>query len=324
MEDPGPEVAEGLLGLGLEVARWNRRALGQEAPRENGRASGGLFASAWPPPGPFGAAALRMPRSRDALAMSLHAAWGALETGGTLLLYGAKDEGIGSAGGVAEELFSSVGTVGVGGRCRLLQGIKRGTAPGARTTLEAWREAWAPDHPALPSRWVSYPGIFAHRQLDPGTRLLLDVLPEFSAGARILDYGCGSGILGAAVLRRQPGATVHLLDVDAVALEAARENVPGAELILADGLDPIPPDSYDAVITNPPFHRGKEEDPGLLAEVIRGARRVLCSGGALTLVTQRRIRLEKIMEDSFARVSVLARDPIFSVWEGRRPRKPFP
>lgn len=324
MEDPRPEVAEGLRGLGLEVVRWNRRAPGQEVDRRNAPAPGGLPASAWPPPGPFGAAALRMPRSRDALAMSLHAAWGALETGGTLLLYGAKDEGIGSAGGVAEELFSSVGTVGVGGRCRLLQGIRRETAPGARTTLEAWREVWAPDHPALPSRWVSYPGIFAHRQLDPGTRLLLDVLPEFSTGARILDYGCGSGILGAAALRRQPGATVHLLDVDAVALEAARENVPGAELILADGLDPIPSDSCDAVITNPPFHRGKEEDPGMLAEMIRGGRRILCPGGVLTLVTQRRIRLEKIMEESFSKVSVLAQDSVFSVWHGQRPRKTFP
>ena len=45
---------------------------------------------------------------------------------------------------------------------------------------------------------------------------------------RVLDFACGSGLLGAWVTAREPTVSVDFLDVDAVALEAVEANVPGA------------------------------------------------------------------------------------------------
>ena len=76
--------------------------------------------------------------------------------------------------------------------------------------------------------WATYPGVFAAKRIDEGTALLIGVLPPLRADARVLDYGCGSGVIGASAAARAPAIALDLLDNDSVALEAARENVPGA------------------------------------------------------------------------------------------------
>lgn len=310
MEDSRPEVTEALVARGLEVSAWNRRAWG------------GLPAAPWPPPGPFGSAALRLPRSRDETRMALHAAASVLGRGGSVLVYGANDEGIRPAEILLGEVFSGAGTVAVGGRCRLLRGWRGDDPPGLRGDLESWREVTVLEYPGLPRTWVSYPGVFSHGELDQGTRLLLDVLPPVPAGARVLDYGCGSGVVGAVAMARGEGVAVEMLDVDTVALAATRENVPGAGVIPGDGLGSLAGRGvFDAIVSNPPFHRGKAEDIGMVTAFIREAPRLLGPLGLLAFVCQRRLSVEGTLRGSFATVAVLGEDEAFRVWEGREPRR---
>ncbi len=305
-KDPRGEVEEEVRRTGREVGVWHRRALE------------GRPASPWPPPGPWGSALLRLPRTRGELEMDLHAAASVLAPGGALILYGAKDEGIGSSLRRMEGLFRDVDTVATGGRCRLVMGIRKEDLPELEGSHEAWRETVDLDHPDLPGPWVSYPGVFAHGRLDPATRLLLDTLPSIPEGSRVLDYGSGSGPLAGGVRSRTPGVELHLLDVDALALEAARENVPGATLHLRDGL-PASDDGnrFDWIVTNPPFHRGKAEEPGMILELIRRAPSMLKPEGALVLVAQCRLKLESTLGAHFQAVRMLAEDGGFRVWEGR-------
>jgi 16S rRNA (guanine1207-N2)-methyltransferase len=302
-----PDVAGAFRAEGLEVISWNRRALG------------GRGATAWPPPGPFGAATLRFPRGREELLMGLHSASSVLRPEGRLLVYGAKDEGIETAFGLLEDLFVGVETLGIGGRCRVLTAVRGEETKGLRDSLDAWKSLVTLDYPGLPREWVSYPGIFAHGHLDPGTRLLLDVLPSVPSGARILDYGCGSGIVAWFALSRNEELEVDLLDVDAVALRAARLNVPAGRLILRDGLPARGERAYDAIFSNPPFHRGKGEDPGMILRFIQEAPDLLNPRGALVLVAQRRLPIQRSLQERFGGVRVLAEDSTFRVWEGRKP-----
>lgn len=250
--------------------------------------------------------------------MDLHAAATVLAPGGALILYGAKDEGIGSSLRRMEGLFRDVDTVATGGRCRLVMGIRKEDLPDLEGSHQAWRETMDLDHPDLPGSWVSYPGVFAHGRLDPATRLLLDSLPSIPEGSRVLDYGSGSGPLAGGIRSRASGVELHLLDVDALALEAARENVSGATLHLRDGL-PAPGHGapFDWIVTNPPFHRGKTEEPGMILELIRGVPSVLKPEGSLVLVAQRRLKLESTLGAHFQVVRMLAEDGAFRVWEGR-------
>jgi 16S rRNA (guanine1207-N2)-methyltransferase len=113
------------------------------------------------------------------------------------------------------------------------------------------------DHGRL-LRVVSRPGVFSHRHVDPGARRLL-AAAEPPTGARILDIGCGSGVVGLALAARDPHCQVHAVDSHARAVQCARE---GAEL---NGLRNLTvelnatgeygkPSIYDLALANPPYY----------------------------------------------------------------------
>jgi 16S rRNA (guanine1207-N2)-methyltransferase len=100
------------------------------------------------------------------------------------------------------------------------------------------------------------------------------------------------------------------------------ENVPRGIFHLKEGLPRPPDEPYDAIVTNPPFHRGKAEDPGLILDLIEGSPRALSKRGRLVLVAQRRLPVEGAFRAAFREVSLLADEGGFRVWDGRLPRHP--
>jgi 16S rRNA (guanine1207-N2)-methyltransferase len=251
----------------------------------------------------------------------------ALAPNALLLVYGAKDEGAGSAAPLLEEVFDDVRTFATGGHCRVLIATTPRTGQPRRASLDSWRRESLLDFPGGSATWVSYPGVFAGGRLDSGTAMLLRNLPALRHGTRVLDFGCGSGVIGAAAGASGGNLRVDCLDVDAVALEAARENVPHARLILADGLSGIGDVRYHAILSNPPYHRGKAETLDAVDALIAGAGRVLVPGGHLVFVVQRRLPVEPLLEAAFPHVRALDGDGTFGVWDAstspprrRRPR----
>jgi ubiquinone/menaquinone biosynthesis C-methylase UbiE len=99
--------------------------------------------------------------------------------------------------------------------------------------------------------------------------MLIERLP---ASARILDVGCGAGIPVTAVLS-QIGSVVGV-DISASQIRLARDNVPAATFIHGDIMAQEFPDaSFDAVVAfYALFHLPREEQPGLLAKLVRWLR----------------------------------------------------
>ena len=307
MLEPRPEVATAVRQAGGRARFWHRFA------REGRRAS------AWIPAGPFAAATLRLPKAKDELDMAVHAAASVLEVGAPLWVYGANDEGAGSAGRVIEPLMGPARTVGSGGRCRVLEAVQQEDGPSPRGTLDEWRRSTSLEFPGGPREWISYPGIFAHGRLDPGTRVLLEAMRTVPlAGRRVLDFACGSGVLGAFLSALEPTARVDLLDVDAVALAAAGENVSGARLIPSDGFHTLVGERYDVIVSNPPYHEGKAQTGTVVERLIRGAPDYLETGGSLMLVTQRRFPLAALMKSTFKTVEVSLDAGPHRVWFGKK------
>jgi len=78
------------------------------------------------------------------------------------------------------------------------------------------------------------PGLTFGTGSHPTTQLCLELLEEVvQPGDRVLDLGCGSGILGIAALKLRANDVIGV-DVDPKAVDAARENA----LLNADGLNP--------------------------------------------------------------------------------------
>lgn len=94
------------------------------------------------------------------------------------------------------------------------------------------------------------PGVFVPRQRS----LLLVELAAARAPRRLLDLGCGSGALAAAVRRRVPGLKVWATDVEPTAVACARLNLPGADVLEGDLFEPLPPGLLaDVIVAHLPY-----------------------------------------------------------------------
>ena len=82
----------------------------------------------------------------------------------------------------------------------------------------------------------------------------------------VRDFACGAGVIGAWLRKRWPALSVDLLDVQAQAVESARETLQAngleAQVIASDGLSGCTR-KYATIVTNPPFHEGVRTDPGM-------------------------------------------------------------
>ena len=110
-------------------------------------------------------------------------------------------------------------------------------------------------------------GVFAQGRLDIGTAVLFRAT-EPPAGGRILDLGCGYGVIGLAVATAAPAAVVTGVDVNERAVLLANENA--VTLGVADRFaamlpEAVPADaSYDEIWSNPPIRIGKDALHALL------------------------------------------------------------
>jgi 16S rRNA (guanine1207-N2)-methyltransferase len=270
-------------------------------------------AAAWPPAGPFTAAFVRLPKAKPALEFALHAAASVTAAGAPMFLFGTNEEGIRSASSRLETVADDVRTLDARRHSRVLMGVRRGEIAGLKARLADWRATGEIEIGGMRRAWVSYPGLFAGGRLDGGTAMLLAHLAELRAGARVLDFGCGTGVIGAEILARQPQAKVDLIDADALAIEAARENVPAGRTVVGDRLAAAGNERYDAIVSNPPLHAGVAEDHGAMQRLIRDAPAWLTRGGVLQIVVQRRIKAGKPMREAFGNADVVAEDGRYRV-----------
>ncbi|WP_436701704.1 class I SAM-dependent methyltransferase [Nocardioides sp. BYT-33-1] len=109
-------------------------------------------------------------------------------------------------------------------------------------------------------RLVSGSGVFAQGRLDIGTSVLFRET-EPPSGGRILDLGCGYGVIGLACALAAPEATVTAVDVNRRAVLLATENA--ATLGVTDRFTALAPEdvdpaaTYDEIWSNPPIRIGK-------------------------------------------------------------------
>ncbi|WP_373182572.1 methyltransferase [Halomonas campaniensis] len=161
---------------------------------------------------------------------------------------------------------------------------------------------------------ASHPGVFGHGKLDDGTRLLLETLPDMAGD--VLDMGCGDGILAAWLARR--GARVTAVDVNAFAVEATRRTLAanglGGEALESDVYSALAGRTFDAIVSNPPFHQERAIDYGPAARLIHEAPEHLRCGGQLLLVANAFLPYPDLLERAFGGFEILADDRRFRVY----------
>ena len=171
-----------------------------------------------------------------------------------------------------------------------------------------------------PLNVVSLPGVFSHGRLDRGSALLLDNLDQLPSG-HVLDFGCGAGVLGAAVKRRYPHNSVTLLDVDAFATASSRLTLAAngleGEVICGDGIDAAPME-LNTILSNPPFHVGVHTDYHATENLLQKAIKHLKKGGELRIVANSFLRYQPLIEEQFGACTVKAEGQGFRIYSAKR------
>jgi 16S rRNA (guanine1207-N2)-methyltransferase len=245
---------------------------------------------------------LTAPREKDRLDMLLRCCAALLAPAGSVWLAGENKAGGKSAANPARALFRQVDKIDSARHCTLYKAaLPLRDEPFDPTRFE---RRWSlPATSSLPALEVcSWPGVFAHGHLDAGTQLLLEHLPAPAAGSRVLDFGCGAGILGARLAQAQPKLDLLMADSNALALRSARATLSANELagevLASDGFSELE-GRFDLVISNPPFHLGHLNVTDLSMTLLAPVRRYLQPGGELLLVANRHLPYQRWLDDTF-------------------------
>ncbi|MFI0137966.1 methyltransferase [Streptomyces luteogriseus] len=172
--------------------------------------------------------------------------------------------------------------------------------------------------PAAGGTVVNHAGVFCADRLDIGTRFFLRHLPA-GRGGRVVDLGCGNGVVGTSVALADPGAEVLFVDESFQAVASAEatykaNGVPGhAEFRVGDGLVGVPSESVDLVLNNPPFHSHQATTDATAWRMFTGARRALRPGGELWVIGNRHLGYHVKLRKLFGNSRLVASDPKFVV-----------
>lgn len=282
-------------------------------------------------------AILPLPKAAERLELLLRSLAGATQTPLEIWLVGPAKGGI--RGGVTrlEKYADQVALVDSARHCKLYRGWLR---PGPALTLADVETVIT----VAGMEIVSYPGVFGHGRLDEGSALLLEVLGKAELNGPVLDIGCGSGVLSAALARR--GCRLEAVDVSATAVAATlatlernglHGQVGGGDLYASRQPDigrsdvgqygsalkdadkrGKKPRRFQAIITNPPFHDGRVRTMDTTHRLIQGAPDRLCDDGVLWMVANRELPYAKWLNDGFRQVTVAAENNRFRVYRASR------
>lgn len=186
--------------------------------------------------------------------------------------------------------------------------------------------------PLFPLQWpleqtdftlLNHANVFAREKLDLGARFFLQHLPPDTAGQRIIDLGCGNGVLGLMLLAKQPDTKLVFTDESYMAVASAKANIElnlpqclgNSEFVVDDCLASQPDQSTDQIICNPPFHQQHTVTTHIATQMFAQAKRVLKQGGRLRIVANRHLNYQQQLQRLFGHCQQLAANPKFVILE---------
>lgn len=129
--------------------------------------------------------------------------------------------------------------------------------------------------------------LFSPNQIDQGTQAMLSTI-DFHPDDKVLDLGCGYGVVGILAARLIGQERVVMVDVDPNAVTLAKKNaenngISGISIFVSDGLSEVEEDNFTIILSNPPYH----EDFSVPKGFIENGFKKLTIGGKMVMVVKR-------------------------------------
>ncbi|MBT2698366.1 class I SAM-dependent methyltransferase [Bacillus sp. ISL-40] len=132
-------------------------------------------------------------------------------------------------------------------------------------------------------------GVFSKREVDFGSRLLIESFEMPNADGLLLDVGCGYGPIGLSIAKSYHDRMIHMIDVNERAIALAKENaelneIQNVEIYESDRLLNVKENTFAAILTNPPIRAGKKT----VHDIFEQSFEHLTSQGELWVVIQKK------------------------------------
>jgi len=151
-------------------------------------------------------------------------------------------------------------------------------------------------------------GVFSKEKIDRGTLMLAENM-VINKNDKVLDIGCGIGILGV-VTAKLFNAIVTMSDINKRAVMLANKNIKlnnvKAEIYQGNLYEKIKQNDFEIILSNPPQTAGKE----VCFQLIEQSKKHLKNNGSLQLVARHNKggkALSKKMEEVFGNIKVIAK-----------------
>ena len=231
-------------------------------------------------------------------------------------LVGENGEGIKSWRKRLKNTFTSVKNLDNARHCGLLEGA----SPESPETFE-WQKGFSAFEVPVQNKSLtvhSLPGVFSHGRLDIGTEVLLETFDQVPAG-RVLDFGCGAGVISAYLAARAPDCHYTLVDCDALALTSSGRTmeqlgIKQYQTIASDGLSNVE-GTFDLIVSNPPFHQGVKTHYAVTEQFLAESVQRLNKGGELRIVANSFLRYDPVIVQAFGHCKTLVTRNGFSIYQ---------
>ena len=162
-------------------------------------------------------------------------------------------------------------------------------------------------------RFSTNSGVFSKDKVDYGTKLLLNNIVIHKKSGKLLDLGCGYGVLGVILGENYKNLDIDMVDVNERAVTLANYNlqlngVNGVNCYVSNIYEGVS-SKYDYIVTNPPIRAGKD----VLLQFLVGSYDYLVSDGQLWFVMRKDHGVKsmiKELENKYI-VSILNKDKGF-------------
>ena len=176
--------------------------------------------------------------------------------------------------------------------------------------------------PLIPFTLHNHANVFCRDHLDIGARILLKNLPS-AENAKVVDLGCGNGVLGVSILDKNPEAHVTFVDESFMAIESARQTVLAhigtvdrASFVVSNCLEEVLKDErgiFDLVLCNPPFHQQNAVTDHVANQMFTDSKVALKQGGELRIVGNRHLDYHLKLKKLFGGYQVIDSNKKFSI-----------
>ena len=173
---------------------------------------------------------------------------------------------------------------------------------------------------------TNHANVFSRDSLDIGARFFMNYLPQGSKKQRIIDLGCGNGVIGLTTLSRCPNAELTFIDESYMAVISARENIKNnlpaqidnCTFLQNDCLTNIANNSADLVLCNPPFHQQQAVTDHIAWQMFIDSHRVLRDGGEMRIVGNRHLNYHEKLTRLFGGYKLLGSNKKFVVLSAKK------